>query len=84
MIIEIFPSSDSRLAEIWTLQKEDSICKLLIKFSRNGWPDKNEVPEECSKYWEYRHSISMQNDLLMKDARVIIPLKLCEEILIRI
>ena len=84
MVIEHFPSSDARLAEIWSLQREDPVCKLLIKFSQDGWPDKNEVPYECLKYREHRHSISIQNDLLMKDSRIIIPLKLREEILNRI
>ncbi|XP_054720689.1 uncharacterized protein LOC129230315 [Uloborus diversus] len=84
MGVENFLSSDARLAEIWSLQKDDPVRKLLIKFSIDGWPDKNEVPEECLKYWAYRHSISVQDDLLMKDSRIIISSKLREEILNRI
>ena len=84
MIVQQFPSSDATLAEIWSLQKEDPMCKLLIKFSEDGCPDKNEVSKERFKYWTCRHSISVQNDLLMKDSRNIIPSKVQEELLNRI
>ena len=40
--------------------------------------------EECSKYWTHRHSISVQNNLLIKDSKIIIPSKLREDILNRV
>ena len=59
-------------------KKEDRVCKLLIKFSKNGWLDKNKVPENFLKFRTHRHSISEQKDLLMRDSRVIIPSKFRE------
>lgn len=83
-IIDTFPASDERLAEIVQLQNEDPICKMLIKYCKEGWPSKNEILVEIQRFWEHRHSLSLQNQILFKDARIVIPVKLQREILDRI
>ncbi|GBL89207.1 hypothetical protein AVEN_255310-1 [Araneus ventricosus] len=81
MVIATLPATDKRLSEIWQAQQEDEVCIQLINFVEKGWPEKNALPTHLSRYWEYRHSINIQDGLLMMNARLIIPESMKSEIL---
>ncbi|GBM23156.1 hypothetical protein AVEN_232059-1 [Araneus ventricosus] len=81
MVIAAFPANDKRLSEIWQAQQVDEICVQLINFVQKGWPEKNALPIHLSRYWEYRHSVNIQDGLLMMNASLIIPESMTSEIL---
>ncbi|GBM86637.1 hypothetical protein AVEN_71838-1 [Araneus ventricosus] len=80
MVIATLPATDEGLSEIWQAQQEDEVCIQLINFVQKGWPEKNALPTHLSKYWEYRHSINIQDELLMMNPRLIIPESMRSEI----
>ncbi|GBM68494.1 Uncharacterized protein K02A2.6 [Araneus ventricosus] len=81
MVIATLPATDRRLSEIWQAHQEDEVCIQLINFVQKSWPEKNALPTHLSRYWEYRHSINIQDGLLMMNARLIIPESMRTEIL---
>ncbi|GBM38333.1 hypothetical protein AVEN_158360-1 [Araneus ventricosus] len=81
MVIATLPATDKRLSYIWQAQQEDEVCIQLINFVLKSWPEKNALPTHLSRYWEYRHSINIQDGLLMTNARLIIPESMRSEIL---
>ncbi|GBM78619.1 hypothetical protein AVEN_94585-1 [Araneus ventricosus] len=81
MVISTLPATDKILSEIWQAQQEDEVCIQLFNFVQKGWPEKNALPAHLSRYWEYRHSINIQDELLMMNARLIIPESMRLEIL---
>lgn len=83
-IIAGFPSTDERLVEILKGQQEDPVCCELAKYCTEGWPARHKISQECIPYWEHRNLITLQEGLLMKSSRLIIPQCLRKSILDKI
>ena len=81
MITSILPATDARLGEIIVAQTNDHICKLLREYSRRGWPEKQEMTMELKPYWKARTDITVQEGLVMKGSRIVIPAAMRQEIL---
>ena len=41
-----------------------------------GWPETKEVPSEIGRYFDFREELSIQDDILFKGNRVIVPVEL--------
>ena len=41
-----------------------------------GWPETKEVPSEIGRYFGFREELSIQDDILFKGNRVIVPVEL--------
>ncbi|XP_031335291.1 uncharacterized protein K02A2.6-like [Photinus pyralis] len=80
-IISSFPSTDDRLSEIVLGQHEDPVCCELSKYCSEGWPARHSISQECVPYWQHRNRITLQEGLLMKDSRIVIPQSLRKDIL---
>ena len=47
-----------------------------------GWPsDRRNIPKELHTFWNYREDLSMENSLITKGARLLIPSTLSRKIL---
>ena len=77
-------ASDKRLEQISAQQKEDPVCKKLMEYCEEGWPDVHKLPSSLNPYWSSRGEISMVRGLLLKGSRLIIPSNMRLEILDRI
>lgn len=73
MVTSSLPASTNRLKEIRRFQQSDPTCKALEKLVLEGWPSKKNVESSCVPYWHHRYEISVQDGLLMKGCRLIIP-----------
>lgn len=73
-ICAIVPFSKQRRDE---LKKETENSPELVELKKlilDGWPEKIiEVPENLKKYWYYRDELSVYNDIIFKNDRVLIP-----------
>ncbi|PFX21652.1 Transposon Ty3-I Gag-Pol polyprotein [Stylophora pistillata] len=72
-IVECLPTTERRLQEIRLHQDEDEVCSKLKLFCSEGWPEKHHLNCSLQPYWQYRAEITVQQGILMKDDRVIIP-----------
>ena len=83
-IVECLPTTERRLQEIRLHQDEDEVCSKLRLFCSEGWPEKHHLNCSLQPYWQYRAEITVQQGILMKDDRVIIPSALRLDILDKI
>ncbi len=83
-ILESMPASERKIEEIRLHQQEDPVCRKLVEFTSEGWPDRSRLNTTLLTYWPERSSITVQKGLLMKDSRLIIPSSLRLDILDKI
>ena len=54
--------------------KRDPILSTVHRLTLNGWPQRHtNVPRIARNYWDFRDELSIDDDLLMKGERVVIP-----------
>ena len=71
-----------RLENIRTCTRQDPVLYQLCETIMVGWPDTiKEVPTPIRPYWTYRDELSVDNGIILKGSRVLIPCNLRENIL---
>lgn len=81
MVISTTPVSDQYLNKFREAQASDESCKMIKLFQQQGWPDKSKVPQHLQIYYQYKDDFAEIGGLLVKEARIIVPAKLRQEIL---
>ena len=80
----VLPASADRLEAFAKSQANDKICSQVIKFCRSGWPPRNKLNRELKEYWRYRGCLTLSNNLLLYQARIVVPSEMRQETLNRI
>ena len=80
-MLQGLPATEKRLQQIQQAQKEDAVCCKLIKYCLEGWPDKNLLPGPIKPYIHVAAELTVQNDLLLRGNRIVIPVSLQIKIL---
>ena len=76
--------SEHRLARIKKETGQDTTLLVLIEITKKGWPaDKNDSPFNVREYWPYGDELATENGLAYRGTRLIIPIKLRPEMVIR-
>ena len=83
-IVEYLPTTEHRLKEISLHQDKDEVFSKLKLFCSEGWPEKHHLNCSLQPYWQYRAEITVQQGILMKGDRVIIPSALRLDVLDKI
>ena len=83
-MVASFPATDKQLKNIELHQQEDDICKLLIEYCRNGWPEKSAVKGLLKHYLPVASELTVVNGLLMRGSRIVIPSAMRMEMLDRL
>ena len=82
------PVSAGRLSQFQKSQEDDSLCTLVRKHCKEGWPDeKRSIPpdSELRQYWKARgHLVIDKNGLLLHGRRIVVPNSLRRETLCNI
>ena len=67
-------TSDKRLRQIYTAAEEDESLQLLRHVILTGWLDsKDHIPAKVIPYFHFRDELSVQDGLIFKGERVVIP-----------
>jgi hypothetical protein len=84
-LIGNLPISPGRLADFKTATAEDkTLCKL-VRVVKEGWPESRSQVDPCIRpYWPYQEEITVEDGLLLKIDRLIVPEKLRAEMRIKI
>ena len=70
------------LHNIWLATQADDSLAILKHIIQQGWPKTiKEVPKEIQKYWTFHEELTIEEGLILKGMRIIIPDKKREEIL---
>lgn len=69
VILQHLPATEQHLEQIKQHQNKDEVCQQLVEF----WPEKHSVPVACKLYFPLASQFSVENGLLMRGSRIIIP-----------
>jgi len=81
MVLQSIPATEQRLAQIKELQSADRVCAQVKQYCQTQWPNKTSLLKELIPYYLIRTELSIEDDLLLRGHRIIIPLQLQPEIL---
>ena len=82
LITSSVPVSSDEIDMIREETARDATLNLLRHYIHVGWPvDRRMLPRELHNFWNYREDLSMENGLIMKGARLVIPSTLRSKVL---
>ena len=68
------PASPAKLDEIRNYTSQDIVLSHLKDVIHQGWPEyPNECPANLRKFWNFREDLSVENNLILKGHRLLIP-----------
>ncbi|UYV78284.1 hypothetical protein LAZ67_16000816 [Cordylochernes scorpioides] len=77
----INPIKDEMLTNNFEAQQEDTTLKAVVNYLEQGWPDKKKMSQALLSYWHVKDELGVQNGLLMRGCRLVIPASMKLEIL---
>ncbi|UYV60495.1 K02A2.6-like, partial [Cordylochernes scorpioides] len=72
---------DEMLTKIFEAQQEDTTLKAVVNYLEQGWPNKKKMSQALLSYWHVKDELGVQNGLLMRSCRLVIPASMKLEIL---
>ena len=76
--------SNTRLKNLKVHTNCDENLKMMKKLIVTGWPTKAEVPHTLMPYHQFRDELSVQDELIFKNDRILVPKSMRSEVLSRI
>ncbi|PIK38385.1 hypothetical protein BSL78_24770 [Apostichopus japonicus] len=74
--------NEHKLNTIKDATKDDQELVALTEIVVNGWPERQrEVPQAIRKYWAYRDELSVEDGLIIKGDRIVVPKTMQKDIL---
>ncbi|UYV71423.1 K02A2.6-like, partial [Cordylochernes scorpioides] len=80
-VLSSITDKDEMLTEIFEDQQEDTTLKAVVNYLEQGWPNKKKMSQALLSYWHVKDELGVQNGLLMRSCRLIIPASMKLEIL---
>ena len=84
VVIQGLPASDEQLERIKAEQRQDDVCKQIKTYCKDGWPEKHVVTGALCPYYPMRAEIAIEDKLLLRGSRIVIPASMRLEILDKI
>ena len=83
-IVKYLPATEDRLEDFRSQQQQDEITRQLMTYCSEDWPEKSQLPGPVKVYWLERSDLTVQQGLLMKGNRLVVPLTMRIEVLERL
>ncbi len=83
-IMSTLPASDQRMEQIRLNTMEDDICRQIMSYCEDGWPEKHMIKGVMKAYYPYKSSLTVEEGIIMLGNRVFIPPSLRMEMLERL
>ena len=81
-ITQQLSNPDDVIQDIRLETAKDDKLSLLKHIVTTGWPEQiREVPKEIQPYWTFREELTVENGLLLKSTRIIIPKVMTDQFL---
>ena len=81
LTVKYLPATEVRLRQICRAQDEDAVCTEVKAYCKNGWPGYMPQQPLLRPYWEKRSHLTLKDELLMYDDRIVVPQALQLEVL---
>ena len=80
-MLQYLPVKDETLCQIQNLTQEEAILKKLAGVIKQGWPEsKLYLPPEVQDYFPFKEELTLQNGVIFKGDRVVIPFQMRAEL----
>ena len=79
--IAYLPASPHTLQQYREAQNSDPLCSLAMKYCRIGWPGRTKVDDALQPYWDIQGELTLQDNLLLRGTRIVVPTSMQEETL---
>ena len=67
-------ATSDKLQQIWQATQDDDTMVLLKYTITHGWPQTvQELPKELQAYWTFREEMTVEDGLILKATRIVIP-----------
>ncbi|UYV64585.1 K02A2.6-like [Cordylochernes scorpioides] len=80
-VLSCITDKDEMLTRIFEAQQEDTTLKAVVNYLEQGWPDKKKMSQALLSYWHVKDEHGVQNGLLMRSCRLVIPASMKLDIL---
>ena len=80
-VVQNLPASTRQLERIKQHQEEDEVCRQVAAYCQSGWPSKQAISGAVRLYHPVATELSVENGLLMRGNRIVIPAALRLEML---
>ncbi|UYV65209.1 K02A2.6-like [Cordylochernes scorpioides] len=80
-VLSSITDKDEMLTKIFEAQQEDTTLKAVVNYLEQGWPNKKKMSQALLSYWHVKDELGVQNGLLMRSCRLVIPASMKLEIL---
>ena len=60
---------------------KDPVIRKLQEFIKMGWPEQNKIPEEIKQYEHFKEELAVEDGLIFKSDRIVVPASLRKEFL---
>lgn len=81
-VTKYIPMSETIKADLQRETALDPGLSAVMKYCREGWPNnKNKVDNEAKPYWQIRMDIFVEDNLVILEDRIIVPIKLRKPVL---
>ena len=68
------PCSSNDMDQIHVETRKDPTLNLLIHYISNGWPcDQRQLPQELHPYWNFWEDLSVEDGIVTKGSRLLMP-----------
>ena len=78
------PATEQRLDNYRQSQPQDPVCSQVREFCKTEWPNKQRVPQELMPYWKMKDSLTICDNLLLYNSRIVVPKSMQKETLQKI
>ena len=65
-VCQSIPASDMRIREIREAQNDDDVCKKIWQYFKEGWPERQSIPDLLNSYWSERGEISVVKGVILE------------------
>ena len=83
-VVQSLPATERQIERIRQHQEEDEVCKQVAAYCQSGWPSRQALAGTVKPYYPVAAELSVENGLLMRGNRVVIPSALRLEMLDRL
>ena len=81
IVVDNLTVSSTRLTAITQAQADEPVCNTLISYCSAGWPVKSSLPYSMKSYKKYQGELSVHNNLLLYQNRLMIPKQQQQQVL---
>jgi len=81
MVLQSIPATEQRLAQIKEFQCTNGVCAQVGQYCQAQWPNRTSLSKELIPYYLVRSELSIEDGLLLRGHRIVIPPQMQPEIL---